>query len=191
MKTRLRMGCGPFGRADPKDALPRIFDSQHEGGFTLVEMLVALALLALIAIAGLKLVDSLVVVQGRTDGRLERVAEIDRALFLIDTDFTQSIETPRRIGTLVGFRRHVPTGGMLVGYGMVGGSLLRAADGPPRPLISGVTAADWQFHRSTGWSADAARDRDPDPPDAVALTLTLAGQPGGTVRRVILLPAQP
>ena len=59
-----------------------------DAGFTLVEMLVALALFAAIGLAGFTVLDTVVRVRGGTEGRLERLGEIDRALALLTLDLT-------------------------------------------------------------------------------------------------------
>lgn len=165
-----------------------------EAGFTLVEMIVALALFALISLAAFALVETVLSTQRRTDRRLDRIAELDRALYLVGGDFGSISDGPFLMGDSVGLRRNAAGGQVLVGYAMLGDTLMRARGLEPRALVPGVESATWRFHRPDGWQAVPARPREAGRPDAVELTLRLAagdGVPGGTVRRVILLPAVP
>jgi general secretion pathway protein J len=59
-------------------------------GITLVEMLVALALFSLVGLAGFTMLEAVLQVRDRTDGRLERLAAIDRALTVFSRDFAQA-----------------------------------------------------------------------------------------------------
>jgi general secretion pathway protein J len=168
--------------------------SQEEQGFTLIEMLVALGLLALISIAGFALIQTVLAAQRRTDGRLERLARLERAMYLVDSDFGQSVEGPYLANNAIVIRRNAANGPILVGYALVGGALIRLLDATPRPLIDDVTSAEWSFHRAGIWTPEAPAREDASPADAIALTLHLApvdGAPGGLLRRVVALPARP
>ena len=57
-----------------------------DAGMTLIEMLVALAILSVIGVAGLTMLDTTLNVQRRTEGRLDRIEEIDRALTVLRRD---------------------------------------------------------------------------------------------------------
>lgn len=61
-----------------------------EAGLTLIEVLVALALFSLIGLAGFSMLDNILRVQSGTEGRLERLAEIDRAMTVFTRDLQQS-----------------------------------------------------------------------------------------------------
>lgn len=168
--------------------------AERQAGFTLVEMMVALALFALVSLAGLGLVQAVLGVERRLDGRLERLARLERALYLIDSDFAQAVDAPVRLGNAVSVDRNAAGGPVTVGYALAGGALMRLRGADVRPLVEGVEAADWRFYRAGRWVADPGRRGDRDPPDAVALTLALApaaGAPGGTLRRVVALPSPP
>lgn len=62
----------------------------RQAGLTLVEVLVALALFALIGLAGFSMLDNILRVRSGTEGRLERLAEIDQALTLFSRDVQQA-----------------------------------------------------------------------------------------------------
>ncbi len=64
-------------------------DRHGEAGVTLIEVLVSLAIFAVIGIAGLTVLDTVARTGERTDGRLERLAEIDRAFLVIRRDLAQ------------------------------------------------------------------------------------------------------
>lgn len=173
-----------------------------QAGFTLIEMIVALALLALISLAGFGLIQTVLTAQRRTEGRLERLARLERALYLIDADFGQVVEGPygpdpkdrNAIAGAVLMRRNAAGGPTMVGYAVVGGSLMRLYGARARPLIANVTAVQWRFHRNGAWSTQPPKREDTRPADAIALTLRLGpadGAPGGLLRRVVILPTRP
>jgi len=60
-----------------------------DAGFTLIEVMVSLALFALIAVAGMTLLDGIIGVQSRTEGRLDRLADMQRAMFVVSSDLDQ------------------------------------------------------------------------------------------------------
>lgn len=60
-------------------------------GITLVEMLVALVLFALVGLASFTTLDAIIRVRDGTEGRLEQIARFDRALQLFSRDVTQSV----------------------------------------------------------------------------------------------------
>lgn len=65
-------------------------------GFTLVEMLVALGIFALLAAAGVGVLRSSVDVQGAVDGRLTVIGGIARLNALLSSDLGQAVDRPSR-----------------------------------------------------------------------------------------------
>ncbi len=62
----------------------------RDSGITLVEMLVALMIFAMVGLASFTTLDTILKVRARTDGRLEQIARIDRALQVFGRDMTQA-----------------------------------------------------------------------------------------------------
>ncbi|MCR5872367.1 prepilin-type N-terminal cleavage/methylation domain-containing protein [Sphingomonas sp. J344] len=60
-----------------------------DDGFTLLELIISLGLFALIAVAGLTLLNSVMTTQERTEGRLDRTAAIQRTMFVLQSDLDQ------------------------------------------------------------------------------------------------------
>lgn len=57
-----------------------------DSGVTLLEMLVALSVSAMVGVAGLTFLDNLTRIETHTSGRLDALARYDRAFFLLATD---------------------------------------------------------------------------------------------------------
>ena len=88
----------------------------HSAGFTLIEMMVALLLFALISLAGVSLVETMARMQRATAGRADRLADIQRAMFLVDADFGQLASGPDRAAGAVGFTRVSGNGDLAIRY---------------------------------------------------------------------------
>lgn len=169
-----------------------------EAGFTLIELMISLGLFALIAVAGLALVEGIINVQGRTEKRLDRLADLQRTMFVVSSDVEQI--AGGRIageGANLSFTRAAPgMGGAAVPlrYGVAGGALVRTVGPAPQLVLAGVANARWRFWDGAWVDRWPVNDEGKDRwPRAVALEMQVAG-PGGTpgsLRRVIALPAQP
>lgn len=176
--------------------------SAGEAGFTLIEVIIALVLFALIAGAGVALVESVLNIQHRTAGRLERLGDMQRAMFIVANDLGQVGDGPVSgdAGTIL-FSRPLAAMANLpqpIAYALAGNALVRTiGKGSPQPLLTGVSAARWRyFHTGDGWRYSWPPDakRSAEWPEAVSLDLTIAprqDQPSGTLRRIVALPAQP
>lgn len=169
-----------------------------DAGFTLIELMISMGLFALIAVAGLALVEGIINVQGRTESRLDRLADLQRTMFIVSSDLEQV--APGRIsggGGEIRFTRAAPgVGGAPVALRYAGGvgALVRSAGPASQRVLGGVARARWRFWNGQWvdrWPVDeAGQDAWPR---AVALELQAAG-PGGapaTLRRVVALPARP
>lgn len=168
-----------------------------EAGFTLIELLISLGLFALIAVAGLALVQGILNVQGRTEKRLDRLAELQRTMFVLTSDLDQ-IAHGRITGnaeTGLTFTRAAPGLGppIQVRYRLAGNMLVRRAGGGPQRLLPGVSQARWRFFDGA-WTANWPRSEEEADrwPRAIEVELQVAspGASPGTLRRVVALPAQ-
>lgn len=169
-------------------------------GVTLAEVLVALVLFALIGVAGFSVLDQVIRVQDRTEGRLQRLAAIQRTMQIVSQDFLQA--TGRSLSFADGavtFRRSAGDGEMAVRYGLEETTLVRQVSGgggtaARQALLTGVDAIDWRFLDAEArwidvWPPGAFVAAPPNPA-AVALDLSLTGPgPAGALRRVAVLPA--
>ncbi len=170
-------------------------------GVTLVEMLVALVLFALIAAAGFTVLDQVVRVQTGTEGRLARLAEMQRTMQILTQDFMLASTASLSFSDgAVSFRRSAANGEMAVRYDLEDATLIRSVSGglgarPARQaLVSGVAALRWGFldgdrKWNARWPANPlapARN-----PVAVSLELELGGRGlAGVLRRIAILPAE-
>ncbi len=169
-------------------------------GVTLVEVLVALALFALIGAAGFSVLDQMLRIQSGTEGRLADLAALQRAMHLTTRDFLQAEGGSLAFADgAVAFRRPGAGGEMAVSYALRDGELLRSLSGlgtaPARQvLLTGVEALAWRFYTpGRGW----VETWPPEPgeaagnPAAVSLELSLSGAAlAGPLRRVAILPAE-
>ncbi|MBU1346278.1 MAG: prepilin-type N-terminal cleavage/methylation domain-containing protein [Alphaproteobacteria bacterium] len=186
-------------------------------GFTLIEVLIALGLFALIGVAGFTLLDSVLRTQDATDTRLSRMAEIQRAMLVVSSDLDQLTGSLAGSGAALSLQKTDLNGGIVtVAYDLSGATLTRSVSGAGgqrvQILLTEVSGLRWTFHRRRGdwletWPQDAAPVPPPLPgpdgvvptpgprPDegvtAVALDITLTGldgRPGATLRRVASIP---
>ena len=167
--------------------------SPGEAGFTLIEVLISLGLFGLIAVAGLALVTGIMNVRGRTEVRLDRLAEVQRTMFVVSSDLDQ-IAAGRVSGGAaeLSFTRVTPGAGgpaIPIHYRFANGALFRFVGPRPQLLLPGVASARWRFW-DDGWIDKWPRDeKEVDRrPRAVEMQLQLAT--GGTLRRVVTLPAR-
>jgi general secretion pathway protein J len=171
----------------------------RDAGFTLIEVVVALALFAIIALAGVALVNTVLDVRQRTAGRLDRLGDLQRAMVVISRDFTEVADAPLAGSTTgVGFDRHGgPEGGPAVGisYRLDRDVFERIAGGRTQVVLDRVAAVRWSYYALPGgwqdhWPATEAQAR--TWPVAVAVEIDLTG-PGltGTLRRLVDLPVRP
>jgi general secretion pathway protein J len=196
------------------DSTSEMTAKRPRDGFTLVEVLIALALFALIGVAGFTLLNSVLRTQGATETRLDRMAEIQRAMLVITSDLDQLTGSVAGGGGSLALRKPDLGGGVVnVRYDLTGEAVTRTVTGAGgervQTVLTGVSSARWTFHRRNGdwleqWPLSDAfpqvtpglasgRTRvDPDQGlTAIALDLTLAGidgRPGATVRRVVSIP---
>lgn len=186
------------GRAgqEPHETPAFIGPTDQESGFTLLELIISLGLFALIAVAGLGLLDSVLNVQGRTEVRLSRLADVQRAMFVLQSDLDQVTRGDiTGGGSGIAFTRIAGgVGGpaIPVSYAEAGGVLVRNAP-QPQALLQGVGGVTWRFRDGDAWVDrwPPNDERKGDWPRAVSVEFQLAGQgPQGTLRRIVVLPTR-
>jgi general secretion pathway protein J len=186
-----------------------------EGGFTLVELLVALAIFALIATAGTALLGFSIETQHDSAQSIDRVAALRRVSTLLSADLAQAVPRTSRdergdwqrafvgeLGAIALVRAgwtndlKVPRSSLQkVDYRIVGDALVRRswpmvdgvadAQAIPSVLIRGVTSTRLRYRKAGAWQ-DVWNERQPDAmPDAVELTLTIDGI--GAVRQMFVI----
>lgn len=166
-----------------------------ESGVTLIEVMVGLALFALIGVTGFSVADSVLRTQRHTDGRLERLGEIQRAMHLLTLDFEQIIGPDLTYdGESVAFQRHSARGPVAMSYGAVETILQRRLDGRRAQVaLRGLEAVTWRFlHASMGWvdSWPLPGDGEAALPKAIVVEMVLArgDSLSGDLRRIVHLP---
>lgn len=169
-----------------------------EQGFTLLELIISLGLFALIAVAGLTLLNSVMTTQERTEGRLDRTAAIQRTMFVLQSDLDQITRgAVSGGGSNIAFTRVAAGMGgppVPLRYAAASGALVRAAP-QPQLLLTGVSGVRWRFLDEQRWVDrwPPNEERKDEWPRAVQVEMQLAGArgPQGTLRRVVALPVRP
>lgn len=166
---------------------------QAQAGFTLIEVLVSLALFALIAGAGLSVLDQVLRAQAQTEARLERLGALQRMMHLVRRDLSESTAgTVQGDGSRVTLARTAVAGGVTVSYALDGAQLARRVvpGDAVQVLLADVAALRWQYLDGAGaWHDGWPVANVEGPPDlrAVAMTLALA-KTGEELRRVVAVP---
>jgi general secretion pathway protein J len=160
----------------------------RDAGFTLIEVLVSLALFAMIAAAGLSVLDQILRSQTQTDGRLERLAGLQRMMHLVARDLSEA--TP---GSVQGDTKTIALahGRNAVTYMLADGAMTRAVtqgrgETSTQHLMADVVDLRWQYLDLTGdWQGAPPQN----PADLQAVAMVVSLPPGmGDLRRVIALP---
>jgi general secretion pathway protein J len=164
----------------------------NDAGFTLIEVLVSLALFAMIAGAGLSVLDQILRTQSQTDGRLERLAGLQRMMHLVGRDLSEAAP-----GTVQGEAGTISLqkAAVTVSYMLADGQMQRAVaqnrrDATTQVILPGVTGLRWQFLDGDGAWRDAwPGSADPAKADLRAVAMTVSLPPGaGDLRRIVTVP---
>ena len=161
----------------------------RDAGVTLIEMLVSLAIFAFVGLASFTMLDALLRVQDRTDGRLEDLARIDRALAVFTRDAAQS--DPDGLEVSDDTITFVMPAGRQHRYAQTENGLVRTvdatADNPlTQMLLTPVTAVEFAALDTAGAWLNTWPPTDLDASvRAARLTITL--DTGATVTRLVPL----
>lgn len=183
--------------------------AEGQAGFTLIEVLISLALFSVMALAGIAMIESILRVEEGTKGRLQRIGVMQRAMYLLTKDIEQA--EPGSFAESeggIGFLRRGPSlfaPGSPVGYVLRDGALQRVvSDGSggrkAERLLDGVSSLDTNFYyKGTGWSPTLVvkpkvatpvigEGEEVPQPLAVSLRMTIAaenGRPAGELERIV------
>ncbi|QFT58116.1 Type II secretion system protein J precursor [Sulfitobacter sp. THAF37] len=165
----------------------------RDAGITLIEMLVALAIFALVGLASFTTLDTILKVRDRTDNRLERLAQIDRALVVFSRDLQQAdpLGLTLQDGVL---RTEMSQGLRYRAYRSMDGALVRETgarfdDAPKQQtLFAPLQAASFRVLSASGTWSDIWPVENGIYPKGVELTLTVEREPERTVLRLVALP---
>jgi general secretion pathway protein J len=157
-----------------------------DAGFTLIEVLVSLALFALIAGAGLSVLDQVLRAQSQTETKLDQLGATQRMMHLVARDLATA--TP---GSVIGdaasltLMRSGTEGPLTITYALAGENLTRALPTTAQTLLTDTRAIAFQYLDGAGqWQAIWPPSTAPDL-RAIAITLDT---PMGSLRRIIPLP---
>lgn len=167
-----------------------------DAGFTLIEVLVSLALFALIAGAGVSVLDQVLRAQTQTDARLNRLAAVQRMMHLVQRDFTEA--QPNSVSgdlATITATRGGETGPVAVTYGITDDRLSRqtlvAGDGLKTiSLLPDPADLRWQYLDDRGQWHDAWQvQTQANPPVLRAVEMTLVLRDADqALRRLMILP---
>ena len=182
---------------------------ENQAGFTLIEVLISLALFSVMALAGIAMIESILRVEEQTKGRLDRIGAMQRAMYLLTKEIEQAepgsfTETERGIGFLRRapslFEPASPVAFLLDGDVLQRISTESSGRRKEERLLEGVSRLDTRFYyRGTGWSPTLLVKPETSPPIirvaeevpqpiAVALRMTIAqgtGTPAGELERIV------
>jgi general secretion pathway protein J len=172
-----------------------------DAGISLIEVLVSLSIFAVIGIAGLAVLNTVARTGERTDGRLDRLAELDRAFLIVSSDLEQV--TPAGItmeGGELAFERSGSEQDIDMALLLDEATLTRRIDlaggtSVDQHLLGGVTALEWRLmDRARRWHETWPPPgvETPGRPFAAELTLSVMRAetaPPQSLTRLILLPA--
>lgn len=172
-----------------------------EAGLSMVEVLVSLAIFAVIGIAGLAVLNTVARTGERTEGRLERLAEIDRTFLIIRRDLAQIMSPTVNLDAQnLAFQRMYEDKSLKLAYHFKNTVLVRqidvsAAQPVQQQLLTGISSAEWRLmDRGRQWHTvwPPTNQESKSAPIAAELTLNISRPDIPTpqsVTRLIVLPA--
>lgn len=173
----------------------------RDAGLSLIEVLVSLAIFAIIGIAGLAVLNTVARTGERTEGWLERLAEVDRAFLVMRRDLTQIKNAEvTLVANVLSFARASGDRTVNIAYALNDDIWIRqvkgSVDAPvSQRLLTDISSASWRVLDDAGrWQSDwpPAASTAVTRPRAAELTLGIwrkgAVQPA-SVTRLIVLPA--
>lgn len=166
--------------------------ARSNAGFTLVEVLVGVALFALIASIGLGMLGAVARVRAGTQGELDAIAALQRAEVLLTDDLVTARASSLEFSEHdLRFQRQSRSGRWVsVSYTLSDGVLLRQVGNSTQPLLQAVS--DWRWRVFDGADWQLAPGIAPDTHiTAVEITLVAPDHNQIVLRRIVRLPEGP